>query len=174
MDAKDASSGVARNAVAEPTAAMCAQCQVSRQRDELMRMMFGFREAAGKRLAGLTERQYQIMQMVVAGQPSKNIAADLHISQRTVENHRASIMRRTGARSLPELARLSLAADWSIPPGWSTPPGAAGIGKEGQAGYALRRARPDMAGLRQGETHAVRQDRSQQRHLAGAAPSHHG
>jgi two-component system CheB/CheR fusion protein len=50
------------------------------------------------------------MDLVLAGHPSKNIAADLGISQRTVENHRATIMRRTGARSLPALARLSFAA----------------------------------------------------------------
>ena len=50
------------------------------------------------------------MGMVLSGHPSKNIAADLGISQRTVENHRASIMRKTGARSLPALARLALAA----------------------------------------------------------------
>jgi two-component system CheB/CheR fusion protein len=55
------------------------------------------------------------MHRVLSGHPSKNIAADLHISQRTVENHRSEIMKRTGARSLPELARLALAADWTIP-----------------------------------------------------------
>jgi ribosomal protein L31E len=38
------------------------------------------------------------------------IAADLNISRRTVENHRASIMKRTGSKSLPALARLALAA----------------------------------------------------------------
>jgi two-component system, chemotaxis family, CheB/CheR fusion protein len=59
---------------------------------------------------GLTPRQHEVMNMVLDGHPSKNIAADLHISQRTVENHRASIMRRTGAKSLPALARLALAA----------------------------------------------------------------
>jgi DNA-binding NarL/FixJ family response regulator len=42
--------------------------------------------------------------------PSKNIASDLGISQRTVENHRASIMKKAGVRSLPALARLALAA----------------------------------------------------------------
>ncbi|MCW2318107.1 FixJ family two-component response regulator [Rhodoblastus acidophilus] len=50
------------------------------------------------------------MERVLAGAPSKNIAADLGISQRTVENHRAEIMKRTGAKSLPELARLAVAA----------------------------------------------------------------
>lgn len=68
-----------------------------------------WRAAATKRLAGLTPRQHQIMAMVLAGHPSKNIAADLGVSQRTVENHRAAIMKRTGCKSLPELARLALA-----------------------------------------------------------------
>jgi two-component system CheB/CheR fusion protein len=69
-----------------------------------------WREAAAAHVAGLTSRQRQIMEMVLAGHPSKNIAADLGISQRTVENHRASIMKRTGSKSLPALARLALAA----------------------------------------------------------------
>jgi two-component system CheB/CheR fusion protein len=68
------------------------------------------RDAAMAQMAGLTPRQHEIMALVLAGQPSKNIAADLGISQRTVENHRASIMHRTGSASLPALARLALAA----------------------------------------------------------------
>ncbi|MDB5397265.1 MAG: chemotaxis protein CheB [Rhodospirillales bacterium] len=71
------------------------------------------RESATTHLAGLTPRERQIMEMVLAGHPSKNIAADLGISRRTVENHRASIMKKSGSRSLPALARLALAAAWS-------------------------------------------------------------
>ncbi len=67
-------------------------------------------QAAADKVAGLTTRQREIMSLVLAGHPSKNIAADLGISQRTVENHRASIMHKTGAASLPALARLALAA----------------------------------------------------------------
>ncbi len=69
------------------------------------------REAAATRLAGLTTRQRQIMELVLAGHPSKNIAADLGISQRTVENHRAAVMKKTGSHSLSALIRLALAAD---------------------------------------------------------------
>ena len=69
---------------------------------------------AAARIATLTPRQLEVMARVLAGHPSKNIAADLGISQRTVENHRASIMRKAGVRSLPALARLALAA---APPG---------------------------------------------------------
>lgn len=71
---------------------------------------FAWHQDAARHVAGLTARQRQIMDMVLAGHPSKNIAADLGISQRTVENHRAAIMRKTGTKSLPALARLALAA----------------------------------------------------------------
>ncbi len=74
--------------------------------------LVAWRKDAAMHVAGLTARQHQIMDLVLAGHPSKNIAADLGISQRTVENHRASIMKRTGSRSLPALARLALAASW--------------------------------------------------------------
>lgn len=72
------------------------------------------RAAALGHLAGLTVRQRQIMDLVLAGHPSKNIAVRLGISQRTVENHRASIMHRTGAHSLPALARLVMSSRWTL------------------------------------------------------------
>jgi two-component system CheB/CheR fusion protein len=70
------------------------------------------RQTAATHLTTLTARQRQIMTLILAGQPSKNIAADLGISQRTVENHRAAIMRKTDSRSLPALARLAVTAAW--------------------------------------------------------------
>lgn len=73
-------------------------------------MVHALQESAARRVADLTPRQREIMAMVLAGQPSKNIAADLGISQRTVENHRAAIMHRMEVKSLPELARQALAA----------------------------------------------------------------
>jgi len=73
-------------------------------------ILFARREAAADQVSGLTVRQRQVMELVLAGHPSKNIAADLGLSQRTVENHRASVMRKTGTKSLPALARLVVAA----------------------------------------------------------------
>ncbi len=68
------------------------------------------RETAATCVASLTSRQRQILDLVLAGHPSKNIATDLGISQRTVDNHRAAIMRKTGSRSLPALIRTAIAA----------------------------------------------------------------
>ena len=95
--------------------------------------LLAWQEDAAHHIEGLTERQRQIMTMVLAGHPSKNIAADLGISQRTVENHRAAIMKRTATKSLPALARLALAASGSKgepakDSTWPTPKGPAGRG----------------------------------------------
>lgn len=79
-------------------------------RSQLDHKILAGRQEAIDYIATLTARQRQIMEMVLAGHPSKNIAVDLGISQRTVENHRASIMTRTHSRSIPALARLALAA----------------------------------------------------------------
>jgi len=89
--------------------------ELSRDSGKLME----WRQQAVDHIACLTARQRQIMTMVLAGHLSKNIAADLGISQRTVENHRASIMKKAGVRSLPALARLALAATGELMTGTS-------------------------------------------------------
>jgi two-component system CheB/CheR fusion protein len=58
----------------------------------------------------LAGHRRQVMDLVLAGHPSKNIAAALGVSQRTVENQRAAVMKKTGSRSIPALIRLALAA----------------------------------------------------------------
>lgn len=62
------------------------------------------------RLEQLSERERQVLSGVVAGQPNKAIAFDLNISPRTVEVHRANVMLKMQAKSLPELVRMTLAA----------------------------------------------------------------
>lgn len=76
-----------------------------------------WRMAAAASIAGLTGRQRDVMAMVLAGHLSKNIAANLGISLRTVERHRAAITRKTGTRSLSALAQLAMAAG-SVGGGW--------------------------------------------------------
>jgi len=68
-----------------------------------------WRETAATRVAGLTPRERQIMDLVIAGRPNKIIAADLSVSQRTIENHRAAVMKKTRSKSLSDLVRLSIA-----------------------------------------------------------------
>lgn len=63
-------------------------------------------------LETLTERERQVLTGVVAGLPNKTIAYDLQISPRTVEIHRANVMGKMQARSLPELVRMALLVDF--------------------------------------------------------------
>ncbi len=61
------------------------------------------------RLQTLSERERQVLSAVVAGLPNKSIAYDLDISPRTVEVHRANVMAKMKAKSLPHLVRMALA-----------------------------------------------------------------
>ena len=62
------------------------------------------------RLGRLSDRERQVLSGVVAGLPNKTIAYDLNISPRTVEVHRAGVMAKMQAKSLPQLVRMALAA----------------------------------------------------------------
>ena len=63
---------------------------------------------AGKRLALLTPRERQVMDLVVAGKLNKMVADELGISIKTVELHRANMMTKLGVRNLPDLVRLTM------------------------------------------------------------------
>jgi two-component system response regulator FixJ len=60
------------------------------------------------RFNSLSERQRQVMELAVTGLTSKEIATKLNISTKTVENHRAWVMARIGARNLVQLVRLAM------------------------------------------------------------------
>jgi len=57
-------------------------------------------------LQKLSKRELQILENILTGLSNKVIARKLNISHRTVENHRASIMKKTKAKSVMELARI--------------------------------------------------------------------
>lgn len=62
------------------------------------------------RMDQLTNREKEVMELVVQGNPNKIIAADLDVSQRTVEIHRARVMEKMRARSLAQLVRMAITA----------------------------------------------------------------
>ncbi|WP_374299017.1 response regulator transcription factor [Ferrovibrio sp.] len=68
---------------------------------------------ARSRIASLTGRERDILQQLIIGNPNKVIAFQLSISPRTVEIHRANLMKKMNADSLSHLIRMALAAGFS-------------------------------------------------------------
>ncbi|RDL51298.1 Response regulator protein TodT [Ensifer sp. M14] len=64
------------------------------------------RETLQRRLAGLTPREAQVMDLVVAGKLNKQIAADLGTVEKTVKVHRGRMMTKMGVRTVADLVRL--------------------------------------------------------------------
>lgn len=64
------------------------------------------RKASMERLRTLTERERDILKLMIAGRTSKQIARQLGTSNRTVDIHRSHVMVKTGAENILELARL--------------------------------------------------------------------
>ena len=65
---------------------------------------------AAQRLAGLSPRERQVLEGIVAGKPNKVIAYDLDISIRTVEVHRARLLTRLGTHSMATAIRIAVLA----------------------------------------------------------------
>ena len=68
------------------------------------------REDARRRLATLTAREREVLDLVVAGKANKEIASALGVSPKTVEVHRAHVMSKMCVDSLAELIRITLLA----------------------------------------------------------------
>ena len=60
------------------------------------------------RMSQLTKRESQVMEMVTNGKSNKEIAAELNVSAKTVEAHRAHVMEKMQAGSLAELVRMAM------------------------------------------------------------------
>lgn len=65
---------------------------------------------AQARFERLTDREMEVLRLLVIGDPNKIVAHKLGISPRTVEIHRGRLMEKTQAKSLAELVRMALAA----------------------------------------------------------------
>lgn len=79
--------------------------QISRQ---LVERLAHAAEAEPDPLAGLTSRQREILQLVAEGNSSKQVAARLGISVKTVEAHRGQIMERLGVHDVTGLVRFAI------------------------------------------------------------------
>lgn len=78
--------------------------------EEESRLLRAEAHDAAARLQTLTPREVQVMEMVVEGKANKVIAADLELSIKTVEFHRAHVMEKMKVDSVAELVRIVMAA----------------------------------------------------------------
>ena len=94
-----------------PSAVLLAAIREALRRDRERRAASEGREETARRLAGLSVRERQVLEGVVAGLLNKQIAGKLGIAEKTVKTHRGRAMEKMGARSVAELVRLIGKAD---------------------------------------------------------------
>jgi RNA polymerase sigma factor (sigma-70 family) len=76
--------------------------------EEQQRSQYSEHRQIKERLAHLTPREHEVMDMVCNGKSNKEIANTLGVSAKTIEAHRARVMEKMQAGSLAELVRMSL------------------------------------------------------------------
>ena len=77
------------------------------QRDAAARIAAKSAESFAERMTALTDREREVLELVLKGLSSKAIAKSLGISYRTVEVHRSHILEKLGVRTVPELIHLA-------------------------------------------------------------------
>ncbi len=86
---------------------MLERIKLALERDAKIRRDRGFREQAKSCLRSLTPRETEVMDLVTKGRSNKEVARDLGISPKTVEVHRANVMIKMQAQSLPHLVKIA-------------------------------------------------------------------
>jgi RNA polymerase sigma factor (sigma-70 family) len=82
----------------------CVARALSRSTEQRQRT--GEKNEARRLLDSLTPREFEVMQLVVAGMLNKQIAAELAIAEKTVKVHRGRVMQKLGITSVAELVRV--------------------------------------------------------------------
>lgn len=88
--------------------ALLAAVQHAVERDRQIREVWAQLRSIGNRLATLTPRELEVFHHLVTGRRNKQIAHDLGTVEQTIKVHRASVMKKMGARSLPDLVRMAI------------------------------------------------------------------
>jgi len=78
------------------------------EKDREVRAALARKEEIRARFDSLTPREREVLELMTRGRPNKLMAADLSLSQRTVEIHRARVMEKMQAPSLAQLVRMTL------------------------------------------------------------------
>jgi len=89
-----------------PSKLLIEQIQTVLQREALTQEQNREKQELRERLNCLTSREMELLPLIVAGKSNKEIARQLDVSHRTIEIHRARVLKKTGATNLMELARL--------------------------------------------------------------------
>lgn len=86
--------------------AITQQIQQAIELDRKRREQARGRNLVRERLSSLTPREQEVLELIPQGLTNKQMAAQLHITQRAIEDRRARLMRRLGVRSIAELLQL--------------------------------------------------------------------
>jgi FixJ family two-component response regulator len=89
---------------------LVSRIQLAMAADRRNREAIGAKDQIRARIAALTPRERQVLDLVTQGKSNKVIAGDLGASQRTVEIHRSHVMEKMGANSLAQLVRMTMIA----------------------------------------------------------------
>jgi two-component system response regulator FixJ len=95
--------------------------QKALEKDRVNRVQLREKARIQERRESLTPRERESLELMTRGKPNKVMAADLGVSQRTVEIHRARVMEKMGASSLAQLVRMVMDLDQSTGGDTSSP-----------------------------------------------------